>query len=1585
MTEMDARGLLLVLFSVYLCGVSSDPIGTSVIDCSIGSNLAVGEVDEGYTGDVELISGIPAGTNVTLAPHIIPEHLAFLELSFVLGETTAMVRTRTALDADTIQHDGTLYYSIKCEGNDKFSHMRTLKINDLNDNSPVFAEDQYSTTLSEAAAVNSEVLTVMAEDADTTPDNNRITYSIVPDSEEFMVNSAGVITLKRRLNYNLVQSYNIMVMAQDPGGLSDTAPVLITIEDFDNLNPYFNHNMYRALIPENEVGPFQTFEPEEIKAQDGDTGINMTLSYTISAVSPEKYRTNFGIDSSSGVVSVVRAFDREEMSSSLISVSIKAAQTDDSFKTADTVVSVTIEDVNDNPPEFDQLEYMVSVLENSPNGTVVFKATVSDPDEGGFVGTLQVLGPFPVPFSVDADGTVRVSNSTALDREDSDGFAFKIEARESEPPNHVVIAQVEVDFLDENDNSPKFSSDTYEGKVFANQTEGMLLVQVNAEDPDLGLNGQVKYSIEFGNNEGYFSINENTGEITLAKTIPLMDNMIMTFTLFIKARDEGVIPRSASAQVNIKAPGDSKPQFLERVYRGTIEEEQDAGVLIVKVNFLSVASEVPVTLRVETEAEKFSISDDGELTTRMKLDYDEGPHNYSVEISISDGVSSDRAMVEVQVTDINDNSPVFSPASITASVPEDAEQGTNVTVVSATDKDSGFNQEIRYSLRGGEGRFSVHPLSGALSVAAPLDRETRAEYELLLVAEDQGRPSRSATASLLVQVSDINDNAPVFSSAEYKVEVSEEESVGSSFLAVTASDPDEGANGTVSYSIVQQSPPSEPAIFELDSSSGILSLAQPLDYSEVKVYQLTVQASDGGSPPLTRNISVLVTVKDVNNNRPKFSKDSYNVSVYENLASGASILTLEVTDRDEGGFSNGHFLYANDTFDINRQGVVSLRRDAILDRETTDSYRIEVMAVDQPVGGLTSTAQLSITVLDYNDNAPQFLTIPDPLKIPEGNYSEEDPAEVFPFMVTDADLGPNGDVTLSLPSPHPLFRFREDGMLLAVGRLDRESQETYELIVKAADGGVPQRENVTTVRVSLLDVNDNTPEFSSSIYVSSILLKDAEEGKLLLTLSATDRDAGDNSLITYSFSSGSSPYLALDSETGDVTLTSDLADVTEDTTVKLTAKAEDHGEPPLSSTASVMVNLRVVSLVEGVAFWSSSYNFSLPENEPAGSTVGTVLASSGSDLYDVSYTVKTHTDLFSISDSGAITTKAALDREKLEWYILDVEAVDTRTPPTTAITLVRVQVEDVNEAPEFDSEVHEASVFSIAPYKTPVVTVKASDPDIGEDAQLDYSLSEDSPHFDIDPSSGVVFVVSVTSLAGQSVSLQVKASDPRGLEATTHVEVEVQGSASSTDVVMISVNQPANTVEKKIPQLEESLSDVLDWTVNIIEVTSANGGSSESRTVRVEMKTLISFISEDEDGVVSSKEVTEKLQSQSDAVKEELVSVFGEDLHFDVEAGSQSSASNQAAVIALGVLFALSTLGLIVTIGLFVRFKMVQKHEKSSDKESFEINSPTGYTNWAHMTPDTPEQGNTRREDKEERKASTTLDGLTERGVFSAL
>ncbi|XP_043969656.1 cadherin-23-like [Gambusia affinis] len=331
---------------------------------------------------------------------------------------------------------------------------------------------------------------------------------------------------------------------------------------------------------------------------------------------------------------------------------------------------------------------------------------------------------------------------------------------------------------------------------------------------------------------------------------------------------------------------------------------------------------------------------------------------------------------------------------------------------------------------------------------------------------------------------------------------------------------------------------------------------------------------------------------------------------------------------------------------------------------------------------------------------------------------------------------------------------------------------------------------------------------------------------------------------------------------------------------------------------------------------SSSYNFSLKENQNPGVTVGQVLASAGSDLYEVSYELRTHKDLFSINGSGTIFTTKQLDREEQEWYILEVEAVDTWMPPTSAVALVRIQVEDVNEPPEFSSDDYEASVFSISPYKTPVIQVKASDPDVGDSSRLVYSLPAGNSFFELESSSGLLFLVSAAGLGGINVTMKVKATDPHGLSATSRVKVVVQG---SSDVTFISLNKPVNIVEEKIPELEEALGKTLGWTVNITQVWSSDG--EESRMLRASVKTLVSLVAFDDDGAVEPQEVAKKLQSESEEVRAALAKVLGNDVQFEVETEKEppGSSSDPTVLIVLGVLLGLVSVVLVLTLSVFKR------------------------------------------------------------------
>ncbi|XP_075606136.1 protocadherin Fat 4 [Balearica regulorum gibbericeps] len=868
-------------------------------------------------------------------------------------------------------------------------------------------------------------------------------------------------------------------------------------------------------------------------------------------------------------------------------------------------------------------------------------------------------------------------------------------------------------------------------------TAGMSILQVRADDPDDGVNGEISFILAGGNEDGYFELDPSTGQISLKTVIPLGVNQLKNFVLWITATDGGMIPRSSSVPVQIVAIGDSRPQFTQKTYNASVKEELVSPVEVARVEYVSLNPHIPVTFQVLTESATFDIDDNGIISTKTKLDY-ESQNNYILNISLSDGNAADYATVFIKVTDVNDNRPMFGITNPTITIPENMPAGTSITTVSATDVDEGFNGLVVYTLKGGEGKMDIDT-SGLILLEKVLDREEQGFYNLTVIASDQGQPVLSTALNLTVIIDDVNDNIPVFSSSRYAVTVPEDEAVGRTLLTVSATDLDAGANALVKYRIVSQQPQTSLPVFLVNLTTGQLSLSQQLDYETIKQFELEVEASDGGQPSLSTKTLVVVHVLDVNDNPPEFNQAAYDIFVFENLQKGSPIYTFSVTDKDEAGFSQGHFIHNSTLFTVDIPGILSLRNDAELDRETTPAFTLQVWAVDAETNGLNSSALFHITVLDVNDNNPEFQAQPYSFVIWEGDYVLGAPVTVGYVIATDLDEGDNARITyyLSAGDGDNPYSIQQNGTILVNGNVDRETKEKYELLLVASDNGVPQRQSFTYVSIQLLDVNDNPPQFTKAQYSASVRVATAKEGASVLSVSATDLDIGINSVVSYSFVNHSDDF-RINNHTGEITLSSNLDHITADTVVTLIVTAADHGVPQLTANASVTLYLLVNDTSFGLTFDSSSYEFSIQEEQPAGTAVGSVKALTGSIAVQVAYSLKSHSDKFSVSDQGDIVALAKLDREDNDLYSIIAEAVDSVVPPNTAVALVTVKVNDINDnSPVFSTSVQTKLSAPENVASLDLGVFSATDLDIGVNALISYSLQDDfAGVFHINSSTG---------------------------------------------------------------------------------------------------------------------------------------------------------------------------------------------------------------------------------------------------------
>lgn len=589
---------------------------------------------------------------------------------------------------------------------------------------------------------------------------------------------------------------------------------------------------------------------------------------------------------------------------------------------------------------------------------------------------------------------------------------------------------------------------------------------------------------------------------------------------------------------------DNPPYCPHHRYEATVSEGAAPGTAVLRVEAIDDDEPQNARLRyvlIGDGADLFQMGrDDGRVTVAAALDRETSP-TLRLLATVSDRDRPDwscRSELAIALADINDNAPRFSAPAYTATLPEDAEPGTLVTKLHAADPDLGAAGRVRYSLPDTEDAFLLDPDSGIVTLRAPLDRETRASYSLRVLAADAGEPVRTATALLSITVADVNDNPPEFQFRQYSARVPELDAVGTELLRVTATSRDAGVNAEIYYSIIGGN---ERDAFSIDSRTGVISVARPLDYERTRQYLLTVQAVDGGSPPLSDVATVNITIVDGNDNPPVFAQEAYAARVREDATTGTLVAKLEADDADSG--ANGRVTYGivrgddDGRFAVDeRTGAVTLA--AALDRETRASYALVVRARDAGAPAMEAVTTLRVDVEDVNDNPPSFSSAEYSAVLQE----DRPPGHaVLELLVTDADAPPNaGPFTFDFRSGNEMnaFRLDQDGVLRTAAGLNRRVRERHELTVRVFDNGIPPLYSDARVVVRVIEESRYPPVVTPlDVLVNSYL--DEFPGGVVGRLHAADRDPYDR--LVYALAPvGDAPYPATDLfaiDAGDGTVT----------------------------------------------------------------------------------------------------------------------------------------------------------------------------------------------------------------------------------------------------------------------------------------------------------------------------------------------------------------------------------------------------------------------------------------------------------------
>ncbi|KAI7801806.1 putative protocadherin-19, partial [Triplophysa rosa] len=632
----------------------------------------------------------------------------------------------------------------------------------------------------------------------------------------------------------------------------------------------------------------------------------------------------------------------------------------------------------------------------------------------------------------------------------------------------------------------------------------------------------------------------------------------------------------------------------------TVEEEMRPGTKIAnvtadaKVAGFALGNRQPY-LRVISNSEPrwVNLSPAGLLITKQKIDRDavcrQTPKCFiSLEVMSN---SMEICVIKIEIIDVNDNAPRFSTNHIDIEISENAAPGTRFPLEGASDPDSGSNGIQTYTItpndifgleiktRGDGSKIAE------LVVEKTLDRETQSRYTFELTAEDGGDPPKSGTVQLNIKVIDSNDNNPVFDEPVYTVNVLENSPINTFVIDLNATDPDEGTNGEVVYSFINFVFNLTKQMFKIDPKTGVITVNGILDHEELHVHEIDVQAKDLGPNSIPAHCKVIVNVIDVNDNAPEIkllSENSEMVEVSENAPLGYVIALVRVSDNDSG--ANGKVqcrLQGNVPFRLNEfESFSTLLVDGRLDREQRDMYNLTILAEDSGYPPLRSSKSFAVKVTDENDNPPYFTKPHYQAMVLENNVPG---AFLLAVSARDPDLGMNGTVSYEIiksevrgMSVESYVTVNSNGEIYGVRAFNHEDTRTFEFKVSAKDGGDPPLTSNATVRIVVLDVNDNTPVMTTPPLVNGTaevsIPKNAGVGYLVTQIKADDYDEGENGRLTYSISEGDVAYFEIDQINGEVRTTKTFGENAKPS-YQITVVAHDHGQTSLSASAYIVIYL----------------------------------------------------------------------------------------------------------------------------------------------------------------------------------------------------------------------------------------------------------------------------------------------------------------------------------------------------------------------------------------------------------------------------
>lgn len=736
---------------------------------------------------------------------------------------------------------------------------------DINDNAPVFNREIYEVAVPETSPPNTPVIRLKVTDRDEGR-NAQVSLEIVGGNEggEFRVNAeTGMLYTALPLDAEDKAFYTLTVSAIDQGNAGtrkqSSAKVKINVQDTNDNDPIFEQTNMTIEVDENEhAGTTVT----KVTARDRDSGENAYISYSIANLND----VPFDIDHFSGVIRTSKLIDYESMRREYM-LKVRASDWGLPYRRqTEMQLTIKVRDVNDNRPQFERIDCVGNVHRYLAIGTEIMTLSAIDFDAGNFISYRMVSGNEDNCFNLDStSGVISVGcdlNDVRVDRRELNVTA-------TDGTHFADVMRIEIRLMSETKSlalGERFGARGDQTGLFECKDTGVARRQI-----------EMLASAERNNMPG-------NGDTSTTDDMPMMPSRYGE---------------------NVHAP-----EFLEFPNQIFVNETVELGTTIVWIRArdrdLGYNGELVFGISDGDNDSVFRLDpDDGELKIIGYLDR-ERADEYVLNVTVYDlgrPQKSVSKMLPVTILDENDNAPQFEKSLASFRVTENALNGTVIFRLNATDADLGENGRVTYILITDTKDFHVDPVTGVLSVSAPLDRERQEMYELRIRATDNGgnheQSALFSDAIVRVTIDDINDNAPTFSLSDYTVRIREDIPKGTVVAVVTASDLDSGPGGEVLYSLSEDSDQN----FKIDKYSGTIKTTKMLDFEERQIHSLIVQASDRGTPSISSETSVIVEVIDVNENRfaPQFDDFVLKGSVMENQPPGTHVMVATAKDADAAG------------------------------------------------------------------------------------------------------------------------------------------------------------------------------------------------------------------------------------------------------------------------------------------------------------------------------------------------------------------------------------------------------------------------------------------------------------------------------------------------------------------------------------------------------------------------------------------------------------------------------------------------------------------------------------------------------------